>query len=118
MRPGSPSIIMSALKVAKSSPTTGPISGKAPVAVASLVQVSSSSSEGYDHDIGSESAPHNAGKSLHVVEEEMKLVPLETELSSKEIATAEGIFSFPPMSLPIENIDDSLIIYLSNLLQG
>ena len=49
-QPGSPSIIMSTLKVVKSSPTTGPSGGKAPVVEVSLVQVLPSSSEGDDHD--------------------------------------------------------------------
>jgi len=116
MQPGSPSITIPALKVVESNLTIGPIEGKAPVAEAFLVQVSSSSSEGDDHDIGSESAPHDPSKSLHMAEEEMQMAPPETELPSKEIATAEGICSFPPMSLLIENIDDILIICLSNLL--
>ena len=60
MQLGSPSIMMPALKVIESSPTTGPIGGKAQVAKASLVQVSSSSIEGDDHDIGSEVAPYDA----------------------------------------------------------
>ena len=83
----SPSIMMLALKVVESSPTTRPIDGKAPVDEALLVYVSSSSSESEDHDIGPESAPHDASK-------EMQVAPAEIELSSKEIATVEGIFSF------------------------
>ena len=82
MQLGYPSTMMPALKVVESSLTIGPISGKASVAKASLVQVSSSSSKSDDHHIGHESAPHDASKSLHVAEEEMKVVPLETELSS------------------------------------
>jgi len=46
------------------------------------------------------------------------LIPPETELSSKEVATAEGTFTFPFMSFPIRNIDDILTICLSNLSQG
>ena len=65
--------MMPALKVVESSLTIGPISGKASVAKASLVQVSSSSSESNDHHIGHESAPHDASKSLHVAEEEMQV---------------------------------------------
>ena len=71
MQLGSPCIMTPALKVIESSPTTGPISGKAPATETSLVQVSSLSSESDNHDIGSESAPHDASKSLYVAEEEM-----------------------------------------------
>jgi len=89
--------MMRALKIVESSPTTRPIGVKAPVAKASLVQMSSSSSEGDDHDIGSEFAPHDASKSLHMVEEEMQVAPPETELPSKEIVADNGIFSFQPI---------------------
>jgi len=117
-QPSSPSIIMSALKVVESSPTTVPIGGKAPVAEVSLVQVSSSSSKGDDPDVGTEPASHDANEPSHVAGEETQVIPLETELLSKGIATAEGISSFPPMSFPVENIDDILIIFLGNLSQG
>jgi len=113
---GFPSVMMPTLKVIKSSPNTGPIGGKAPIVEASLVQVSSSSSEGDDHDIGPEFASHDASESVHVVEEEMQATSPEAELPSKEIATAEGIFSFPFLSLPVKNIDDILILYLNGLL--
>jgi len=118
VQPGSPSIMMLALKVVESSPTTGPIGGKAPAAEVPLVQVSSSSSEGDDHDVGPEPASHDASETLHMTEQETQVIPSETELLAKEIATAESIFSFPPMSFPIENVDDVLIICLSNLLHG
>jgi len=59
-QPGSPSIMMPALKVIESSPTTGPIREKASIAEVSLVQVSSSSSEGDDYEFGSEHAFHDA----------------------------------------------------------
>ena len=48
---GSLGIMMLALKVIESSPTTGPIRGKALVAEVSLIQISSSSSGGDDHDV-------------------------------------------------------------------
>ena len=83
------------LEVIESNPTTGLIGGKVPVSEASLVQVSSLLFEGNDHDIGPESTPHDASKSLHVVEEEMQVAPPEIELLYKEITTAEGIFFFP-----------------------
>ena len=38
MQPGSPSVMMLTLKVVESSPTTGPIGGKAPIARVSLVK--------------------------------------------------------------------------------
>ena len=53
-----------------------------------------------------------------MAEEEVQVIPPETELLSKEISTAEGIFSFPPMSFLIKNIDSILVICLSNLSQG
>ena len=117
-QPSSPSIMMSALKVIESSPTTGLIGGKAPAAKVSLVQVSSSSSEGNDHDVGPEPASYDANEPSHVAEEETQVIPPETELLSKGIATAEGIFSFLPMSFHVEIIDDTLIICLGDLLQG
>ena len=55
-QPGSSSIMMPALKVVESSPTTGPIEEKAPVVEVSLVQVSSLLSGGDDHDVGPEPA--------------------------------------------------------------
>ena len=67
--------MMLALKIPESSPTIGPFGGKAPIAKASLVQVLSLSSEGDDHDIGSEPAPHDASKFSHVTEEEMQVAP-------------------------------------------
>jgi len=44
-QPGSPTVLMSTLRVAEPSPTTGLISGKAPATEASSIQVMSSSSE-------------------------------------------------------------------------
>jgi len=107
---------MPTLKVIKSSPTTGPIGGEASIAEASLVQVSSLSSNGGNHDIGPEFAPHDASNSMHVVTEEMQTASPKAEFPSKEIATVEGIFSFLLMSFPIENIDDILILCLNDIL--
>ena len=76
------------------------------------------SSDGDDHDVGPERCSHDASEPSHVAEEQTQVIPLEIELLYKEISTAEGIFSFPPMSFPIENINDVLIICLSNLSQG
>ena len=75
MQPGSPSIMMPALKVVESSPTTEPIGRKAPAAEVPLVQVSSSSSEGDDHDVGPEPTSHDASEPLHVAEEETQVIP-------------------------------------------
>ena len=44
----------------------------------------------------------------------MKFAILETNHGEY----SKGIFSFSPMSFPIENIDDVLIICLSNLSHG
>jgi len=99
---------MPALKIPESSPTTGPIGGKAPITEAPLVQVLSSSSEGDDHNIGSEPAYHDASKFSHMTEEEMQVAAPETELPSREAATTEGIFSFSPMDSLIRYIDDIL----------
>ena len=83
-----------------------------------MIHVLSLSSESDDHDVGPEPASHDASEPLHVAEVETQVNSPETHLFSKEIATAEGIFSFPPMSFCIEHIDDVIIICLSNLLQG
>ena len=92
----SPSIMMSVLKISESSPTTGTIGGKAPIAEAHLVEVLSSLLEVDDHDIRSEPAPHDVSEFSHESEEEMQAAAPETELSSRETATIKGIFSSPP----------------------
>ena len=109
-----PSIMMPALRIPEFSLTTGPIGGIAPVAEAPLVQVSSSSSEENDHDIRSETAPPDASEFSHVTAEEMQVATPETELSSKETATAEGILSFLPMASLIEYVPSAWI----KILQG
>jgi len=96
---------MSALKIPKFSPTTGPIDGKAPITEAPLVQLLSSSSERDDHDIGYELAPHDAGKFSHMTEEKIQVTALETELPSRKTATTEGILSFPSMVSLVKHID-------------
>ena len=65
---------MPALKIPEPSPTTGPIGGKVSIAEAPLVQVLSS----YDHDIGSEPAPHVASKFSYMTEEKMQVAAPET----------------------------------------
>ena len=71
-QPGSPSVMIPALKIPEPSQTTRPIGGKVSIAEAPLVQVFSSSSEGDDHDIGSEPTPHDVSKFLHVTEDDMQ----------------------------------------------
>jgi len=88
--------MMLALRRPEPNPTTRPIGEKTPIAEVPLVQVSTSSSEGEDHDIGSESTPHDASKFSHVTEEEMQVAVPEIEPPSMEIATSKGILSFPP----------------------
>jgi len=105
MRSGSPSVIMSALKIGECNPTTGPIGGKVPITEAPSVQVLSSSFEGDDYDIGYELAPHDAWKFSHMIEEEMQVAAPEMELSSRETATTEGILSFQFMTFLAAYID-------------
>ena len=80
--------------------------------------MSSLSFEGDDQDIGYESVPYDVSKSLHVAEEEMQVAPPETELPSKGLLLPKVSFIFHLCLFPIENIDNILIICLSNLLQG
>jgi len=54
MQPGSPSIMMPALKIPECSPTTKPIDGKHSITKALSVQVLSSLSDGDDYNIGYE----------------------------------------------------------------
>ena len=93
-QPGSQSIMIPALRISELSPTTGPIGKKISIAKVPLVQVSSSSSKGDDHDIGSEPAPHDASKFSHLIEKEMQAATPETESLSMKTATTKGILSF------------------------
>ena len=95
MRPGSPSIMMPALKILECSPTTGPIGGKAPITEAPSVQVLSLSSEGDDYNFGHEHVPLDASKFSHMMEEEMQVATPETELPLEKTTTTEGILSIP-----------------------
>ena len=82
------------------SPTTRVLSGKSLVTKASLVQVSSSSSEehsdysGDEVDFGDEPALPDTSKFLYISEEEMQVDVPEIVLPSGEITTAKSI-SFP-----------------------
>ena len=92
---------MLASRVAEPSPTTGLFSGKAPITEASLVQVSSSSSEehsaysGDKVDFGDEPALPDTSKFSHIYEEEMQVDVPAMVSPSGEVATTEGIFSIP-----------------------
>ena len=86
-------------RVAEPSPTTGVLSGKAPITETSWVQLSSSSFEEHEYysgeevDFGDELALPNTGKFSQISEEEMQMyVPAMVPLTG-EIATAEGISS-------------------------
>ena len=68
MQPGSPNIMMPALKIPECSPTTGPIGGKSLITKASSVQLLSLSSEEDDYDFGHEPAPPDASKFSHMDE--------------------------------------------------
>ena len=78
--------------------TTRLVGGKAPTTGASLIQVSSSSSEDRvicsrdDHDFSNKSAPHpDASKFSHMTEEETQVAASGTELSLGDTTTTEGI---------------------------
>jgi len=78
-QPDSPSILMPISRVVEPSLTTGVLSGKIPITEASLVQVSSSSSEehsdysGDEVDFGDEPAVPDTSKFSHISEEEMQV---------------------------------------------
>ena len=97
---GFPSVLMSTSRVVKPSPTTGVFSGKAPITEASLVQVSSSSSEehsdysGDEVDFGDEPALLDTLKFSHIFEEEMQVDVLAMVPPLGEVTTTEGI-SYP-----------------------
>ena len=76
-QPGSSSILMPTSWVVKPSPTTGVLSGKAPITEASLVHVLSSSSEEHSYysgdevNFGDEPTLPDTSKFSHISEEEM-----------------------------------------------
>ena len=79
MQSGSPNVMMPTLKAPECSLTTRLVGSKAPTTGASLIHVSSSSSEehvdysGDDHDFGNEPAPRpDTCKFSHMTEEEIK----------------------------------------------
>jgi len=97
-QPGSPSVLMSASRVAEPSLTIGLLSGKVLVTEASLVQVLSSSSEERSYysrdevDFGDEPALLDTSKFFHISEEEMQVYVLAMVPPSGGV-TAEGISS-------------------------
>ena len=75
------------MKMQLGNPTTGLVGGKTPTTGASLIQVSSSSSEervdysGDDHDFSNEPAPRlDNSKFSHIIEEETQMAASGTEL--------------------------------------
>ena len=81
------------------SPTTGILSGKAPITKTSWVQLSSSSSEDHEYysgeevDFGDEPTIPDTSKFSHISEEEMQVYIPVMVPPSGEIATTEGISS-------------------------
>jgi len=95
-------------RVVEPSPITRVLSGKAPITEASLVQVSSSSSEdhyyhsGDEIDFGDEPALPDTSKFLYILEEEMQVyVPAMVPPSGK-VTTTEDISSIPLNYFPVE----------------
>ena len=77
-QPGSPSVLVSTLRVIEPSPTTGVLSGKVSITETSCVELSSSSSEehgyysGKEVDFGDEPALPDTSKFSHISEEEIQ----------------------------------------------
>jgi len=108
-QPSSPSVLMSASRVAEPSPTTGLLSGKALVTEVSLVRVSSSSSEEHDDytgdevDFGDEPAFPDTSKFSHISEEELQVdVPAMVPPSGE--VTPPRVFLLSPCSFLHMNI--------------
>ena len=105
---GSPSVLMPTSRVVEPSPTTGVLSGKAPITEASLVQVSSSSSEehtyylGDEVDFSDEPALSDTSKFSHFSREEMQAYVPAMVLPLGEITTTKGISSIPLNYFPVE----------------
>ena len=102
MQSGSPNIMMPTPRAPECSPTTGLVGGKALTTGASLIQVSSSSSEEHvdysrdDRDFGNEPAPRpDISKFSHMTEEEMQVAASRMELPLGGTTTTEDILSTP-----------------------
>ena len=99
MQPGSPSVLVPTSWIVEPSPTTGVLSGKAPITEPSWVQVSSLSSEEHDYysgeevDFGDKPALPDISKFSHISEEEMQAYIPAMIPPSGEVTIAEGISS-------------------------
>jgi len=96
-QPGSPSVLMPTSQVIEPSPTTGILSGKASIAEASYVELSSSSSEEHGYysveevNFDDEPALPDTNKFSHISEEEIQgYVPVMVSPIAR-IAVTEGI---------------------------
>ena len=105
---GSPSVLMPTYRVVEPSPTTRVFNGKALIAEAFLVLVSSSSSEDHNYylgdevDFSNEPALSDTSKVLHFSEEEMHVyVPAMVPPLGK-ITAANGISSIPLNYYPVD----------------
>ena len=107
---GSPSVLISTSQVVEPSPTTGVFSGKAPITEASLVHVSSSSSEehsdysGDEVDFDDEPALPDTIMFSHISEEKMQMDVPAMVPPSGEVSTTEGI-----SSIPLNYLDASMV---------
>jgi len=107
-QPSSLSVLMPTSRVVESSPTTGVLSGKAPITKTSLVHVSSSSSKEHNYysgeevDFGDEAAFSDTSKFSQISEEEMQVYVPAMVPPSGEVTTTEGISSIPLNYFPVE----------------
>jgi len=94
-QPGSPSVLMPTSRVVEPSPTTGVLSGKAPIAETSWIQLSSLSSEEHDYyfgeevDFDDEPTLSDTSKFSHISEEEIQGYVPAIISPIVEIATTE-----------------------------
>jgi len=97
-QPGSPSVLMPALRIIDPSPTTGVFSGKVLIAETSCVELSSSSSKEHGYfsseevDFGDEPTLPDTSKFSHISEEEIQGYDPVTASPIARIAATEGIF--------------------------
>jgi len=95
-QPGSPGVLIPSPRVVDPSPTTGVFGGKATIAKASRVELSSFSSEedrydsGDEVDFGDKPAPLDPSKFSHISEEEIYGCDPVTASPLAAIAPAEG----------------------------
>ena len=97
-QPGSPSVLLSTLRVIEPNPTTRVFSGKVSIAETSCVELSSSSSEehgyysGEEVNFGDEPALLDTSKFSHITEEEIQGYDPVTALPIAMIAATKGTF--------------------------